>query len=308
MSTNNKEGLLLCPFCGSDARTINNTDDIPTWAQCTNHGHKKKGAERCPMSHALVPIPAWNRRSALTASEAPATEQAPPFKECRHCGWECRPITAASKKWYPLEQAPAGEVPIPPMSDEATQEMVDAAFSEMEKRGFRVSASDLGMGDIKAIYHAMRLLALSAPPAVPSLPPLPAPLGTMELNWGTPYAKDIDAYDETQMRGYAISAVLRALSAPPAVPPKEWRKFIEDVATQQPEKPDHWSSCGQCERNTDRAQDLLSAAPAAPQGEQPTNESAVSAAMAEGNKHGVKSTVAASIVAAYLNALTGEQK
>lgn len=51
---------------------------------------------------------------------------------------------------------------------------------------------------------------------------------------------------------------LAALSTPPAVPTKGWREFIEDVATQQPEKPDHWSSCGQCERNIDRAQEVLS--------------------------------------------------
>lgn len=36
---------------------------------------------------------------------------------------------------------------------------------------------------------------------------------------------------------------------------------------------------------------------------QPAPEAAISAAMSEGNKHGVKSTVAAKIVAAYLNAI-----
>lgn len=40
-----------------------------------------------------------------------------------------------------------------------------------------------------------------------------------------------------------------------------WREFVEDVSKQEPEKPDYWSSCGQCARNIDRADDLLSAAP-----------------------------------------------
>lgn len=59
--------LALCPFCGSDARTVDNTDDIPTWAQCKNHGNKKKGDKRCVMSHAIVPIADWNVRAAIAA-------------------------------------------------------------------------------------------------------------------------------------------------------------------------------------------------------------------------------------------------
>lgn len=41
-----------------------------------------------------------------------------------------------------------------------------------------------------------------------ALPPLPAPAGTMQMNWGTQYAKDVDAYTEYQMRGYAIAAAI----------------------------------------------------------------------------------------------------
>lgn len=33
--------------------------------------------------------------------------------------------------------------------------------------------------------------------------------------------------------------------------------FLEDVSKQKPEKPDYWSSCGQCDRNIDRAGELL---------------------------------------------------
>jgi hypothetical protein len=58
---------------------------------------------------------------------------------------------------------------------------------------------------------------LSESGAVDELPPLPAPAGTMQMNWGTPYAKDIDAYTEAQMRGYVIDYRLsRAQATQPA--------------------------------------------------------------------------------------------
>ena len=34
-------------------------------------------------------------------------------------------------------------------------------------------------------------------------------------------------------------------------------EFITQVQGQTPEKPDYWSSCGQCEHNANRADDLL---------------------------------------------------
>ncbi len=37
----------------------------------------------------------------------------------------------------------------------------------------------------------------------------------------------------------------------------DFRDFIEEISKQRPEKPDYWSSCGQCDRNIDRAQELL---------------------------------------------------
>lgn len=43
--------------------------------------------------------------------------------------------------------------------------------------------------------------------------------------------------------------------------PEGWREFITEVAQQKPEKPDYWSSCGQCQHNADRAQDLIAVAP-----------------------------------------------
>lgn len=55
---------------------------------------------------------------------------------------------------------------------------------------------------------------------------------------------------------------LRALYAKPqaVTVPDEWLEFVSAVARQVPEKPDHWSSCGQCASNIDRAEDLLAAA------------------------------------------------
>jgi regulator of replication initiation timing len=39
----------------------------------------------------------------------------------------------------------------------------------------------------------------------------------------------------------------------------ECKKFIKEVSEQTPEKPDYWSSCGQCERNISEAEDLIAA-------------------------------------------------
>jgi hypothetical protein len=41
--------------------------------------------------------------------------------------------------------------------------------------------------------------------------------------------------------------------------PDERGAFVREVAAQLPERPDHWSACGQCERNSERAQDILDA-------------------------------------------------
>lgn len=36
--------------------------------------------------------------------------------------------------------------------------------------------------------------------------------------------------------------------------------LIAEIAQQKPEKPDHWSSCSQCEHNIEKAQDIIDAA------------------------------------------------
>jgi hypothetical protein len=46
--------------------------------------------------------------------------------------------------------------------------------------------------------------------------------------------------------------------------PESFVEFIKGVAQQEPEKPDYWSSCSQCQRNIDDAEELLEAAPQPP--------------------------------------------
>lgn len=41
---------------------------------------------------------------------------------------------------------------------------------------------------------------------------------------------------------------------------EQLKLFAQDIANQTPEKPDYWSSCGQCERNISYADDVLSEA------------------------------------------------
>jgi hypothetical protein len=36
------------------------------------------------------------------------------------------------------------------------------------------------------------------------------------------------------------------------------QRYIEGISRQVPEKPDFWNSCGQCDRNIEDAQDILS--------------------------------------------------
>ena len=38
------------------------------------------------------------------------------------------------------------------------------------------------------------------------------------------------------------------------------KKFIGDISKQRPEKPDHWTPCGQCEDNISNAKDIIDAA------------------------------------------------
>ena len=52
-------------------------------------------------------------------------------------------------------------------------------------------------------------------------------------------------------------AVLNKQLAALAEQNEKMRAFVIKVSEQTPEKPDHWSSCGQCEHNSSNAEDLL---------------------------------------------------
>lgn len=41
---------------------------------------------------------------------------------------------------------------------------------------------------------------------------------------------------------------------------KQVEEFVAEVSKQTPEKPDYWSSCGQCSRNQSEAEDLMETA------------------------------------------------
>lgn len=70
---------------------------------------------------------------------------------------------------------------------------------------------------------------------------------------------------------YAIAAVEKDRAERVSVP-DGWMEFVERLSKQKPEKPDYWSSCGQCEHNIADAEELLAAAPQPqPVQEQPTN-------------------------------------
>jgi hypothetical protein len=69
---------------------------------------------------------------------------------------------------------------------------------------------------------------------------------------------------ETAVEGYLQRALkqieeIAATPSPAAVGDMRvqmMREFIAGIAMQKPEKPDHWSSCGQCESNINAADEL----------------------------------------------------
>ena len=64
---------------------------------------------------------------ALAAAPKPEQQEAPAERECRHCGFLCRPNPAESRKWYPLEQANHPGIPesSPEQQEAIPQELFD---------------------------------------------------------------------------------------------------------------------------------------------------------------------------------------
>lgn len=115
----------------------------------------------------------------------------------------------------------------------------------------------------------------SAPAAQPAAAPAPARWYCLSrIGMATLCLDEADANrtaateDDLHPRNGPHRAVrmVEAASQPATAPavPAGWREFVARVAAQKPEKPDYWSSCGQCVHNISDAEDLLAAAPAAP--------------------------------------------
>lgn len=54
-----------------------------------------------------------------------------------------------------------------------------------------------------------------------------------------------------------IVEAIERCSVPPSESNQNMYEFVTRITEQIPEKPDYWSSCGQCERNINDAQDLI---------------------------------------------------
>lgn len=77
------------------------------------------------------------------------------------------------------------------------------------------------------------------------------------------WASDYATTDYTDEMATKAAAEFRRLSAERdrlAAECEALRAFVTRVAEQKPEKPDYWSSCGQCDHNISDAQDLIDAA------------------------------------------------
>ena len=64
-------------------------------------------------------------------------------------------------------------------------------------------------------------------------------------------------YGEDGQLAYEEITKLREQVAAQAAVIEKLLTFVKYVAEQTPEKPDYWSSCGQCSSNSDEAEDLL---------------------------------------------------
>lgn len=73
----------------------------------------------------------------------------------------------------------------------------------------------------------------------------------------------VDWQDRAEVMERDLEAARRDLA--------EEAEIISEISQQKPEKPDHWSSCGQCERNQRDAEYFIDRHPAPPTGKEPTN-------------------------------------
>lgn len=96
-----------------------------------------------------------NRRDERAARLGIEQQEAPAERECRHCGFLCRPNPAESRKWYPLEQANHPVIPESSTEQQEAPELTD----EWRKLAQDISDYQLeGDNDLKCIGERARHL------------------------------------------------------------------------------------------------------------------------------------------------------
>jgi len=135
---------------------------------------------------------------------------------------------------------------------EPTDEMEVAAENDYEQTGATFPRW-------KSAYAAM----LAAAPPAPTSHPIPTGATGEEQDRQALLAL-ADRIESASERPIHISLeaarlIREAVNRAPAAGDAQMLEFVREVAQQKPEKPDHWSSCSQCERNTSTAEELLEA-------------------------------------------------
>nr|WP_297388199.1 hypothetical protein [uncultured Roseateles sp.] len=101
--------------------------DGGTWPKAV----ERDGNGQYALAMAAAAWQVWQARAALAASTVPAPAQQAE-RECRHCGWLCRPNPAESQRWYPLTD------PAPAPAVEAQADMSSAARDVLAERSRQI--------------------------------------------------------------------------------------------------------------------------------------------------------------------------
>lgn len=146
-----------------------------------------------------------------------------------------------------------------PIPTGATGEDEQAAFEDWMER-------TCPSGDVEAVQRQWESSSdyadFHAPPAgdvqgVPAevMAALDRMCTPLDQSWLKGVTAEADAKCMQTIRDY----ILHRPACAPAAGDAQMLEFVREVAQQKPEKPDHWSSCSQCERNTSTAEELLQA-------------------------------------------------
>lgn len=127
-------------------------------------------------------------------------------------------------------------------NDEALEMAADA----LDRLG-----DDSAAAGVRAVAYELRLLAHKARCA-PADAGEAAPFGWAQLKGGNYFTRN-------ELSAKRIGGLVPVYTVPPTAR-MAVMEFLRDMAQQRPEKPDHWNSCRQCERNAERASDLLNGA------------------------------------------------